>query len=142
MFGYDEAPMLDILRRRFFKERDLHLRSRYRHRHQSVQNYPSLTTMPNPLKTYTGKDPHVWAIADFSYRAMMDEFSEIHDQSVIVSGESGAGKTYACKCVMNYLTKLSERQTKLVEDQKDVVLPLRKLESKIRLWLVILFWKL
>ena len=74
--------------------------------------------MPNPLKTYTlGKDPHVWAIADFSYRAMMDEFQKYRSVRYR-ERRVGRGKDLRCKCVMNYLTKLSERQTKLVEDQK------------------------
>ncbi|KAI5669604.1 hypothetical protein M9H77_19457 [Catharanthus roseus] len=50
--------------------------------------------------------PHVFAVADASYRAMM---SEGRSQSILVSGESGAGKTETTKLIMQYLTHVGGR---------------------------------
>ncbi|KAJ6698250.1 MYOSIN [Salix purpurea] len=50
--------------------------------------------------------PHVFAVADASYRAMM---SEGRSQSILVSGESGAGKTETTKLIMQYLTFVGGR---------------------------------
>jgi myosin-5 len=49
-------------------------------------------------------DPHVFAVADRSYRQMMSE--QRKSQSILISGESGAGKTESTKIVMSYLTTI------------------------------------
>lgn len=63
--------------------------------------------------------PHVYAVADNAYRAMMralddqrgraTPLQESANQAVLVSGESGAGKTVTAKFLMQYLAALSQR---------------------------------
>ncbi|KAJ3415358.1 Myosin type-2 heavy chain 1 [Chytridiales sp. JEL 0842] len=58
---------------------------------------------PEVMKEYSGKrrdelEPHVFAVAEECYCAML----EGKNQSIIVSGESGAGKTVTTKWAMRY----------------------------------------
>lgn len=54
-----------------------------------------------------GKPPHVFGVAINAYTAMM---SERKNQSVIISGESGAGKSEATKLILQFIAEVSSRR--------------------------------
>nr|XP_033478894.1 unconventional myosin-XV [Epinephelus lanceolatus] len=50
--------------------------------------------------------PHLFAIANLSYTTMMDAKKE---QCIVISGESGSGKTEATKLILRYLTAIHHK---------------------------------
>ncbi|XP_069506360.1 unconventional myosin-Ie-like isoform X2 [Ambystoma mexicanum] len=62
--------------------------------------------------------PHIYALADTMYRNMLIDGE---NQCVIISGESGAGKTVAAKYIMSYVSKVSGGGPK-VQHVKDIIL--------------------
>ncbi|TBU29834.1 P-loop containing nucleoside triphosphate hydrolase protein [Dichomitus squalens] len=76
------------------------------------------------LQKYKGKNrlevpPHVFAIAESAYYNM-NAYHE--NQCVIISGESGAGKTEAAKRIMQYIAAVSGGQDSSIQEIKDMVL--------------------
>ncbi|TVU35329.1 hypothetical protein EJB05_17214 [Eragrostis curvula] len=74
---------------------------------QRLPNLVDVRTMEKYKGANLGDlDPHVFAIADVSYRQMINEGKS---NSILVSGESGAGKTETTKLLMRYLAFLGGR---------------------------------
>lgn len=76
------------------------------------------------LQSYRGKNrlevpPHVFAIAESMYYKMK---SYHENQCVIISGESGAGKTEAAKRIMQYIASVSGESSEGIQKIKDMVL--------------------
>ncbi|KAF9897575.1 class II myosin, partial [Lobosporangium transversale] len=76
------------------------------------------------LKSYQGKNrlevpPHVYAIAESAYYTM-NAYKE--NQCIIISGESGAGKTEAAKRIMQYIATVSGGESSQIKEIKDMVL--------------------
>jgi myosin heavy subunit len=112
MNDLNEPTLLHNLRQRFLKD--------------DIYTYvSSILVAANPFKLlpiYTpdvmekykdgkGRDapPHIYAISDNAYRALMETFK---DQAVVISGESGAGKTETMKLVLQFLADVSGRAQK------------------------------
>uniref|UniRef100_F6QEM3 Myosin motor domain-containing protein n=1 Tax=Ornithorhynchus anatinus TaxID=9258 RepID=F6QEM3_ORNAN len=50
--------------------------------------------------------PHLFAIANLAYTKMLDAK---HNQCIIISGESGSGKTEATKLILRYLAAVNQK---------------------------------
>ncbi len=74
----------------------------------------------NVVRQYTNKamadnPPHCYAVADAAYRALMADGTS---QSLVISGESGAGKTETTKLMLRFLTAVAGGgQTSRVQQQ-------------------------
>lgn len=63
--------------------------------------------------------PHIYAVAETMFQNMIiDE----ENQCVIISGESGAGKTESSKLLMNYIAAVSGKGGSAVEETKRIIL--------------------
>ncbi|XP_078279689.1 unconventional myosin-If-like [Rhinoraja longicauda] len=77
---------------------------------REVEIYQGAAQYENP--------PHIYALTDSMYRNML---IDAENQCVIISGESGAGKTVAAKYIMGYISKVSGGGSK-VQHVKDIIL--------------------
>uniref|UniRef100_A0A6Q2WTA7 Osteoclast-stimulating factor 1 n=1 Tax=Esox lucius TaxID=8010 RepID=A0A6Q2WTA7_ESOLU len=77
---------------------------------KEVELYQGAAQYENP--------PHIYALADNMYRNMM---IDRENQCVIISGESGAGKTVAAKYIMSYISRVSGGGPR-VQHVKDIIL--------------------
>ncbi|ORZ20537.1 P-loop containing nucleoside triphosphate hydrolase protein [Absidia repens] len=67
---------------------------------------------PEIIQQYSGSrrgdlDPHLFAIAEDAYRCMI---RQQQNQTIIVSGESGAGKTVSAKYIMRYFATADDKE--------------------------------
>merc|ERR1711981_971080 len=86
------------------------------------KRYPIYTA--TVVKLYLGKrrnevPPHLWAITETAYRNML---TNCKNQSMLITGESGAGKTENTKKVIAYLAQVAASPKKKGNDAKKVSL--------------------
>lgn len=90
----------------------------------SVNPYQPLNIYtPDHIFHYTGRNlyelkPHIFALADDAYRSMKEKNK---DQCIIITGESGAGKTESSKVIMQYIAAVSGKGAE-VDKVKDMLL--------------------
>ncbi|KAI6652209.1 Unconventional myosin-Ie-like isoform X2 [Oopsacas minuta] len=77
---------------------------------KEIEQYQFAAIYENP--------PHIYALADSMYRNMLIESEK---QCIIISGESGAGKTVSAKFIMSYIAKITGGGPR-VQHVKDVIL--------------------
>ncbi|XP_006898663.1 PREDICTED: unconventional myosin-Ig [Elephantulus edwardii] len=92
----------------------------------SVNPYQELPLYgPEVITQYQGRElyerpPHLYAVANAAYKAMRHRSK---DTCIVISGESGAGKTEASKHIMQYIAAVTNpSQRAEVERVKDVLL--------------------
>ncbi|XP_028991727.1 unconventional myosin-Ib isoform X3 [Betta splendens] len=112
MIGVGDMVLLEPLSEDSFLE---NLRKRFDHNEIytyigsvviSMNPYRSLPIFtPDKVEEYRNRNfyelsPHIYALADEAYRSLRDQDK---DQCILITGESGAGKTEASKLVMSYV---------------------------------------
>ena len=78
----------------------------------SINPFQNLQLYTNEIiesyKNNQNKDPHIYQIARKSYNNLKNTHQ---NQTILISGESGAGKTYTARSIMKYLTKINNNQS-------------------------------
>ncbi|XP_035030688.1 unconventional myosin-Ib isoform X8 [Hippoglossus stenolepis] len=112
MIGVGDMVLLEPLSEDSFLE---NLKNRFEHNEIytyigsvviSMNPYRSLPIFtPEKVEEYRNRNfyelsPHIYALADEAYRSLRDQDK---DQCILITGESGAGKTEASKLVMSYV---------------------------------------
>mmetsp|Transcript_2124 Transcript_2124/g.4867 ORF Transcript_2124/g.4867 Transcript_2124/m.4867 type:complete len:1368 (+) Transcript_2124:37-4140(+) len=102
----DDANILDNMCRRFLQNEPYTWTANVLLAVNPYKTIPALYTEER-MQTHRGKrsaPPHPYAIADSAYRSLL---REQRNQALVISGESGAGKTETAKITMRYLTTVS-----------------------------------
>ncbi|XP_060584220.1 unconventional myosin-Vb-like, partial [Ruditapes philippinarum] len=87
----------------------------------AINPYEQLDIYNNDIiQAYSGQDmgamdPHIYAVAEEAYKRM-SRFEQ--NQSIIVSGESGAGKTVSAKYAMRYFAMVGGSQAETQVEKK------------------------
>lgn len=69
-----------------------------------IEKYFSIVTCDNMLQRKKELDPHIYSVAATAFRQLQENSIK---QAIVISGESGAGKTESAKIAMKFLTTLS-----------------------------------
>ncbi|XP_061413053.1 unconventional myosin-Ib-like [Lethenteron reissneri] len=130
MVGVGDMVLLDPLTEDSFIE---NLRKRFQH-NQVYTYIGGVVISMNPYKAlpiYTSEkveeyrnrnfyelSPHIYAIADEAYRSLRDHD---RDQCILITGESGAGKTEASKLVMSYVAAVCGKGSEVTKVKEQLL---------------------
>lgn len=84
---------------------------------EKVKEYFSIITCDNMLQRKKQLGPHIYSVAATAYRQLLENKEK---QAIVISGESGAGKTESAKIAMKFLTALSSLTEHDKEERKEV----------------------
>ena len=68
-----------------------------------METYKSIIKSKTPYDDKKKFPPHIWTLTSLAYRQMMELKTK---QAIVISGESGSGKTENAKRAMKFLTGL------------------------------------
>ena len=140
MNNLHEAPLLDVVRRRLFRNKiytytgDILLSLNPYETIEGLYDYPmkyyNVGNIKEDAKQFAADimnklPPHIYKLSNDALKQLINngtdsEYSKIN-QSVIVSGESGSGKTEASKYVINFLIQANE--VSVLADSKNSASP-------------------
>ncbi|EAR84886.2 myosin head protein (macronuclear) [Tetrahymena thermophila SB210] len=83
-----------------------------------IQSIKDNLNQQKQLFSLSQQSPHIYAIAALSFKNL---FQNNKKQAIVISGESGAGKTENAKYAMKFLTQLSNNQEQSSNIQKSVI---------------------
>lgn len=111
MNNLHEAPLLQLLHERYLREEIYTFTADVLLSVNPYKTIPMLYDIQKFMNTnHEHRVPHLFTIAKDAYDAMQSSnLNALGAQSIIVSGESGAGKTEACKYIMKYLAAASKK---------------------------------
>ncbi|CAD6217623.1 unnamed protein product [Miscanthus lutarioriparius] len=94
----------DLIQMSYLNEPSVLYNLQLRHSHDLIYKLHSMGSLQScNTSKKTNDDPHVYAVADLAFNEMLRDGV---NQSIIISGESGAGKTETAKIAMQYLSDL------------------------------------
>ncbi|EOD15095.1 hypothetical protein EMIHUDRAFT_431051 [Emiliania huxleyi CCMP1516] len=110
MSDLHEAPLLELLRRRFGRGAIYTWAGEVLLSVNPFENIPRLHALPGWTSAVaaaanpSSPAPHIFAVAERAWRSATSAGADV---AIIVNGESGAGKTEACRQVLRYVSRCS-----------------------------------
>lgn len=108
---------LNIIKRRYIHERSIYtwcgiaLVAVNPYQEQDIYGEQAVETYHSASHSvYLQLDPHIYAVTEDAYSKLE---RNLKNQSIIVSGESGAGKTVSAKYAMRYLASIASSKSKI-----------------------------